>query len=80
MGVFEFEDFSKGTEKVARAVAKNKNAKAIVGGGDSIAALKLLELDKNIYHISTGGGASLKLIEGSALPGVEVIENKEENE
>jgi len=80
MGVFEFEQFSQGTEKVARAVARNKKAKAIVGGGDSIASLKLLELDKKIYHISTGGGASLKLFEGSILPGVEVIDNKEENE
>lgn len=79
MGVFEFDEFSVGTEKIARAVAAMKG-KAIVGGGDSIASLKLLELDKKIYHISTGGGASLKLIEGSVLPGVEAIENKEENE
>lgn len=79
MGVFEFDQFSVGTEKIAKAVAKMKG-KSIVGGGDSIASLKLLELDKKIYHISTGGGASLKLIEGSVLPGVEAIENKEENE
>lgn len=79
MGVFEFDEFSVGTEKIAKAVAKIKG-KAIVGGGDSIASLKLLELDKKIYHISTGGGASLKLIEGSILPGVEAIEDKEENE
>ncbi|MDD2445718.1 MAG: phosphoglycerate kinase [Clostridia bacterium] len=77
VGVFEFEQFSAGTEKVALAVAKSRG-KAIVGGGDSIAAIKLLKLDKKIYHISTGGGASLKLLSGDILPGVEVIENKVE--
>ncbi|MDD2227574.1 MAG: phosphoglycerate kinase [Clostridia bacterium] len=75
MGVFEFEQFSEGTEKIARMVSRIKG-KAVVGGGDSIASLKLLNLDKKIYHISTGGGASLKLLEGGLLPGVEVISNK----
>jgi phosphoglycerate kinase len=77
MGVFEFDNFSEGTEKIASVVAKSRG-KSIVGGGDSIAALKLLKLDKKIYHISTGGGASLKLLSGELLPGVEVIEDKVE--
>ena len=72
MGVFEYEAFKNGTKKIAKAVAKNKG-KTIVGGGDSIAALHALKLDKDIYHISTGGGASLKLIAGESLPGVDVI-------
>ncbi len=72
MGVFEYDAFKKGTKKIAKAVAKN-HGKTIVGGGDSIAALHALKLDKDIYHISTGGGASLKLIAGESLPGVDVI-------
>lgn len=75
MGVFEFSSFRKGTQKVAQAVAKNA-CKSIVGGGDSIAAINMLKLTDNIYHISTGGGASLKLIAGANLPGVEVISDK----
>ena len=74
LGVFEFENFSKGTEKIAKAVAKNKG-KSIVGGGDSIAAIHRLGKAKKITHISTGGGASLKMLEGEVLPGVEVIDN-----
>lgn len=75
MGVFEFSNFMNGTKKIAKQVAKNKG-KTIVGGGDSISALNRLNLTKKIYHISTGGGASLKLIAGETLPGVEVIEDK----
>lgn len=74
LGVFEFENFSKGTEKIAKAVAKIKG-KSIVGGGDSIAAIHRLGKAKKISHISTGGGASLKMLEGELLPGVEVIDN-----
>ena len=74
MGVFEFDAFSEGTNKIAKAVAKVKGTK-IVGGGDSIASIKNLKLEKNITHISTGGGASLQLLQGDLLPGVEVIEN-----
>lgn len=74
MGVFEFPKFAHGTEKVAKAVAKVQG-KTVVGGGDSIAAIRSLKLENKIYHISTGGGASLKLLEGETLPGVEVIEN-----
>lgn len=74
MGVFEFDNFSKGTKAVAVAMTKCKG-KTIVGGGDSIAAINKLGKEDKIYHISTGGGASLKLLEGAILPGVEVIEN-----
>ena len=74
LGVFEFDNFSKGTEKIAKQVAK-VNGKTIVGGGDSIAAIHRLGKAKKISHISTGGGASLKLLEGEMLPGVEVIDN-----
>ncbi|MEG1751828.1 MAG: phosphoglycerate kinase [Clostridia bacterium] len=76
MGVFEFQNFEVGTQKIAKAVAKSK-AKSIVGGGDSIAAIKKLGHENKVYHISTGGGASLKLLEGELLPGVEVIEDME---
>ena len=75
MGVFEFENFKKGTQTVAKAVAKNKG-KTIIGGGDSIAAINSLKLTDKIYHISTGGGASMKLIGGEVLPGVDVISEK----
>ena len=75
MGVFEFDTFARGTEKIAEAMADSK-AVTIVGGGDSAAAVKKLGFEDKITHISTGGGASLKLIEGSELPGLAVIEEK----
>lgn len=75
MGVFEYKNFSGGTKKVAKAVAKNKGI-TIIGGGDSISAINELKLADKIYHISTGGGASLKLIGGDVLPGVDVISDK----
>lgn len=75
MGVFEFANFTKGTNLIAKAVAKNKG-KTIVGGGDSLSAINKLNLNQKIYHISTGGGASLKLIAGESLPGVDVISDK----
>lgn len=74
MGVFEKKEFAKGTFKVAAAVAKSK-AISIVGGGDSAAAVIKMGFEKKITHISTGGGASLKLFEGKVLPGIDVIEN-----
>ena len=77
MGVFEFSNFRTGTKKVALAVAKN-HCKSIVGGGDSISALNIFKVSDKIYHISTGGGASLKLISGENLPGVDVISDLEE--
>ena len=76
VGVFEFKNFAKGTKEVAKAVAKS-GAFSIVGGGDSVAAINSLGLENGISHISTGGGASLALMEGSVLPGLEVIGEKE---
>ncbi len=72
MGVFEWETFRAGTERVARAVASS-NAFSVVGGGDSVAAMRLLGLESRVSHLSTGGGAGLRLLEGKALPGVEVL-------
>lgn len=74
MGVFEMDAFCKGTEAVARAVAKSR-ATSIVGGGDSVAAIEKLGLAKRITHISTGGGASLEYLEGKVLPGVAALDD-----
>lgn len=74
MGVFEMDAFCKGTEAVAKAVAKNR-ATSIVGGGDSVAAIEKLGLAKRITHISTGGGASLEYLEGKVLPGVAALDD-----
>ncbi|MCZ6631720.1 MAG: phosphoglycerate kinase [Actinobacteria bacterium] len=73
MGVFEWERFRNGTEHVARAMAACDGFTA-VGGGDTVAALRLLDLDGSISHLSTGGGAGLQLLEGRVLPGVAVLE------
>jgi len=75
MGVFEMDAFAKGTEAVAKAVASS-SAISIVGGGDSIAALKKTGLSDKITHISTGGGATLEFLEGKTLPGIAAIANK----
>lgn len=74
MGVFEMDAFCKGTEAVAKAVAKSR-AISIVGGGDSVAAIEKLGLAKRITHISTGGGASLEYLEGKVLPGVAALDD-----
>ena len=76
MGVFEVPGFSKGTFKVAHAVADNGGAISIVGGGDSVAAVKAANVADKITHISTGGGASLEFLEGQKLPGVEALTEK----
>jgi phosphoglycerate kinase len=74
MGVFEFPKFAKGTFSLAKIVAES-NAVTIVGGGDSAAAIKESGLSDKITHISTGGGASLKMLEGSVLPGLEALDD-----
>lgn len=76
LGVFEFKNFANGTKEVAKAVIKFKG-KAVVGGGDSIAAINKVGDTKSIYHVSSGGGASLKLMAGESLPCLEVISEKE---
>jgi phosphoglycerate kinase len=73
MGVFEIEPFSRGTERVARAVADSA-ATSVVGGGDSLAAVNRLGLGNRISHLSTGGGASLEYVQGLPLPGVVALE------
>src|SRR5215216_6316060 len=75
MGVFEIDDFAKGTEGVARAVAES-GATSVVGGGDSVAAVNKLGLEDRMSHISTGGGASLEYVEGKELPGIAVLPDK----
>jgi phosphoglycerate kinase len=76
MGVFEVAAFSKGTFKLAHAVADNGGAISIVGGGDSVSAVRQAGVADKITHISTGGGASLEFLEGKKLPGVEALSNK----
>ena len=75
MGVFEFPKFAKGTFEIAKAVAKS-NAVSIIGGGDSVAAIQQSGLADKITHISTGGGASLEMLEGLELPGVAALQDK----
>jgi phosphoglycerate kinase len=75
MGVFEFPRFAEGTYGVAKAVANSK-AISIIGGGDSVAAINQSGLSDKITHISTGGGASLEMLEGLELPGVALLSEK----
>jgi phosphoglycerate kinase len=75
LGVFEFPVFSKGSEEVAKILARAK-AKTVVGGGDSIAAVNQAGVSEQIAHLSTGGGAMLEFIEYGTLPGLEVLEAK----
>jgi phosphoglycerate kinase len=75
MGVFEFPRFAEGTFGIAEAVARSK-ATSIIGGGDSVAAIKQAGLAEKITHISTGGGASLEMLEGKVLPGLAALQDK----
>ncbi|MCC6866412.1 MAG: phosphoglycerate kinase [Ignavibacteria bacterium] len=78
MGVFEMDNFSKGTFEIAKALAEATKigAVTVIGGGDSAAAIAKAGLDKEVSHVSTGGGASLEFLEGKKLPGVEALNNK----
>lgn len=73
MGVFENKDFAKGTFEIARAVAENSGV-SIIGGGDSSLAVKLSGYEDKVTHVSTGGGASLEMMEGKELPGIKCLE------
>lgn len=76
MGVFEFDKFSKGTFSVAHTLAAvtSNGGTTIIGGGDSVAAVSLAKLTDKMSHISTGGGASLEMLEGKELPGVAILD------
>ncbi len=76
MGVFEFKNFAVGTSAIAKAVAES-NAISIIGGGDSAAAVENLGYGDKMTHISTGGGASLELLEGKILPGIACLNDKD---
>jgi phosphoglycerate kinase len=76
MGVFEFDKFAIGTEAIARTLADitATGAITIIGGGDSVAAVEKVGVAEKMSHISTGGGASLELLEGKVLPGIAALD------
>ena len=76
MGVFEWSNFEAGTKAVAQIVAQAK-AFTVIGGGDTVAAVRKYGVEDKIDHVSTGGGASLELLEGRELPGITALLNKE---
>ena len=75
MGVFEFDKFAAGTEAIARTLADKSDAITIIGGGDSVAAVEKVGVANKMSHISTGGGASLELLEGKTLPGIVALDD-----
>jgi phosphoglycerate kinase len=77
MGVFEFDKFAVGTEAIARTLADltQKGTATIIGGGDSVAAVEKVGVAEQMSHISTGGGASLELLEGKTLPGIAALDD-----
>jgi phosphoglycerate kinase len=75
MGVFEIDEFSQGTVRIAEAVAES-NGLSIIGGGDSVSAVAKAGVSDRISHISTGGGASLEYIANETLPGIEALSEK----
>ena len=76
VGVFEIDDFAKGTEAIAKFIADNEEIVSLIGGGDSAAAAEKLGFADKMSHISTGGGASLEFMEGKELPGVAALDDK----
>ena len=77
LGAYENEQFENGTKSVANAVAKNKKCYSVIGGGDIVGCLDNLGYSEFMSHISTGGGASLKLLEGKSLCCIDLINNVE---
>ena len=75
LGVFEFENFAKGTNAIAKVLSEI-NAVTVVGGGDSVSAIEKGGFSNKITHVSTGGGASLEFLESKPLPGIECLDNK----
>jgi phosphoglycerate kinase len=76
MGVFEIKECAKGTFAIAEAIAANGDATSIIGGGDSVKAVRKAGMADKVSFISTGGGASLELLEGKELPGVAALTRK----